>query len=232
MLNYTTVVTDFANTLEIDQSNAQFQLMVPNAIDYAELRLYRDLDLLATVVRQNGTCTAGNRTFNLPSTNGTFVVVKFMNVITSGSGDTGARSPLVPAASEMMDFLWPSSTGSTVPQYFAMINDTTTIFAPWPDQAYSIEVGGTIRPNALSSTNVTTILTQYFPDLFLTAMMIWGTGYQQNFGAKADNPEMAGSWETTYKNLLTSAATEEARKRLTDHGWSKEVQPPQPIPRS
>lgn len=222
-LTYATYVSSLANLLVVPSSDAGFQAVLPNIIDDAEQRLYRELDLLNTSVRATGTLTAGARTFNLPSTQGTFIITDEINVITPAgttNPESGTRNPLVPASNEMLNVLWPSVTGSTVPQYFAMFDQGSIIVGPWPAAAYTVEVTGTIRPNALSTSNVTTLLSVYFPDLMVAASMVFAAAYQKNFGAAVDDPKMAVTWESHLNALLGSAKTEEARKSFTGPAWS------------
>lgn len=224
MLTYTTYISSLANLLVVPTTDPNFQTVITNIIDDAEQRIYRELDLLNTVVRDSSaTFTTGTRTFNLPSSIGTFVVVDSIYAITpfgTSDPDNGTRNYLTPSSRPHIDALFPNSSYSTVPQYFAMVTQTTVIVGPWPDQAYQAEVVGTIRPQTLSPTNVTTILTWYFPDLFMAASMIFGSAYLQNFGAASDNPQMAMTWQTHYSDLLKSAEVEEARKKFTSQGWS------------
>ncbi len=232
-LTYTTYVSSLANLLVVPDNDTGFQTVLPNIIDDAELRMYRDLDLLNTVTRdETAALVAGNRNFNLPSTNGTFVVAKEFNVITPAgtAADSGTRNSLVPATAEMLDVLYPSVNGSTVPQYFAMLSQSSILVGPWPDAAYTVEVVGTIRPIALSSTNTTTLLSVYFPDLLIAASMVFAAGYQRNFGAAVDDPKMAPTWESHYQSLLAGAMKEEDRKRLTEHAIPQAI-PPSPTPR-
>jgi hypothetical protein len=221
---YSQYQTDLANLLVLPSSDPNYVTVLPNIIDDAEQRIYRELDLLNTIVIDSSAAfSTGTRSFTLPSTNGTFVVTQHIYAITpSGTTnpDLGTRNVVNPAARDVLDFLFPSSTASGVPQYFAMSTQGRIIVGPWPDQAYQVEVHGTIRPAPLSASNVTTLLTQYFPDLFMAASMVFAAGYLQNFGAAADNPQMAGSWETHYKNLMASAQVEEARKKFSAQGWS------------
>src|SRR4029077_14705125 len=146
-LTFSQYQTDLANMLPVPESDSGFLTVLPNIIADAELRTYRDLDLLNTVVRDSSsTLTISTRTFNLPSSNGTFVVTEELNVITPSSTtdpESGTRNALVPASKEMLDFMWPSSTGSTVPVYFAMVSQSTIVVGPWPDAAYTVEVVGT-----------------------------------------------------------------------------------------
>lgn len=232
--NYTAFITILANELVVPVADSNYTTQLPQIIDGGEQRCYRELDLLNTIVRDSSAAlSTGTRQFNLPSTNGTFVVVESVNVITpSGQSnpDLGTRNTLVPASREVLNFLYPSSTGSTVPTYFAMLTQTTILLAPWPDAAYQVEVVGTIRPTPLSAANATTLLTQYFPDLFFAACMVEGAAYLKNFGAGADDPRMSLNWERHYQDLMASAAVEEARKKFTMAGWSNKQPSSQTTP--
>mgnify|MGYP001570248690 CR=1 FL=1 len=86
----------------------------------------------------------------------------------------------------------------------------------------TVEVVGSIRPAPLSSSNVTTLLSTYWPDLLLAAMMVRAAGYQKNYGQGVDDPKMAMSWEQHYKELLAGADVEEMRKKFTSEGWSSD----------
>ena len=225
-LNYTQYVNSLANLLVVPSADTGFQAVLPNIIDDAEQRLYRELNLLNTSVRGTSTLTAGNRTFDVPTfADGVFQVTEEVNVITPAgttNPESGTRNQLVPCSEFMLNNLWPSVTGSTVPQYFAMFDQHTIIVGPWPAASYTVEVVGTMRPNALSSSNVTTLLSVYFPDLFVAASMVFAAGYQKNYGAGVDDPKQAMTWEAHYQALLPSAKTEEARKVFTGPGWSSQ----------
>ena len=83
-LTYTTYVDQVANIMAVDSTTSQFQTMLPGMIDYAEQRIYRELDLLNTVTRDSTlSLTSNNRNFALPVTaNGIFITVQGINVIT------------------------------------------------------------------------------------------------------------------------------------------------------
>lgn len=230
-LTYTTYVTSLANLLVVAEADTGFTTDLPNILEDAELRLYRDLDLLDTSARDSSAAlTSGNRNFTLPTASGVPVVTDELNVITPAgttNPDNGARVSLVPTSEEHLNALWPSVAGSTVPQYFAMVDQGLAIVGPWPNAAYSVEWVGTIRPLSLSTTNVTTILSVYFPDLLIAASMVRAAGYQKNYGQGVDDPKMAVTWETHYQTLKSSAEVEEARKKFEGPGWSSKD--PSPI---
>lgn len=232
-LAYTTWLNSFATMLVATTSDPNFTTIVPDAIDYAEQRMYRELDLVNTRVLQTTTLTTGTRILNLPSAAGTFVVADRINVITPASATTanaGTRNPLMPTSQDTIDFMFPSTAYSSVPVYFAMNTQTMAMLGPAPDQPYLVEVSGTIRPPALSTTNVTTLLTVYLPDVFLAATMIFGAGYQKNFGAQSSDPQSALAWEQQYQTLLKSAEVEEFRKKFGSEGWSAKQPDPLATP--
>lgn len=223
-MTYTSYVAQIANIMAVKSDTTQFQTMLPGMIDYAEQRIYRELDLLNTVVRDStSSLTSGSRNFTLPTTvNGPFITVQGINVITpvGSQPDSGTRNALQIVVRDFLDTVWNSSTGATLPKMFAMIDQFNIIVGPWPNANYVMEVIGTIRPNALSPTNTSTFLTQYLPDLFLAASMIFATGYQRDFGSQADNPAQSQSWESQYEKLFASANGEELRKKFAGPGWS------------
>lgn len=229
MLNYTTYVAALINLAnETTPPSAAFTGILPDIIDYAELRLYRELDLLSTIFRDgSSTCTANSRNFTLTQpAPGNFVVTEQINVITpSGTTPTtgGTRNALLPVSKEFLDWTWGAETAtssSVVPECYAMITDQTLILGPPPGSPYTIEIVGTIRPNPISASNPTTYLSLYLPDLFLATSAVYLFGWQQNFGQQSDNPQTAQSWESQVQILLKSAATEEARKKYSSASWT------------
>lgn len=218
-------------------NDPNFVTALPNIIDDAEQRLYRELDLLSTRVDQTGVLTPLNRTFVLPGTgNFTFIVVEQMNVITPSSVTDpvlGTRHPMSPVSKEYLDATWPSAEAAGVPSLFAPLTQQRWLVGAWPDEPYTVEVVGTIRPAPLSASNQVTFLSQSLPDVFLAAALVMSAGYQLNFSAAGDNPQAGVTWETHVKTLLDSAKVEEIRKKFGSQGWtSKEPDPIATPPRT
>jgi hypothetical protein len=209
-LTYTTYVAAMATEMVVPVSDTNFQAILPTIITNAELRLYRELDLVDTTVRDSSTFALSTRNFTLPSNNGTFIVVEQINVL----NPAGTRNPMVPVSIDTLDWMWPSSAGSTVPTYFAMFDQDVAVVGPFPDQTYSVEVVGTIRPPSLSTSVATTPLSVFFPDILIAASMVEASAYQRNFGAMSDDPKQAQSWEAHYQTLIKSAETEENKKKF------------------
>lgn len=209
---YATFVTAISTETNIAESDVEFQAIMPTVIDQAEQRIYRDLQLIATIVRDSSSSTTANqRSFTLPTASGRFVVLESVNI---GSG--ADKRALTKVSREVIDNIWPSDTAEsaeTVPTKYAPVTDQIILFGPPPGDAITVEVVGTIRPDPLSASNTTTFLSQYLPDLFLAAAMSAMSGYMRNFGSQADDPKMAMSWEMDYKNRLPSAANEETKRK-------------------
>lgn len=232
-LTYATFVSSLANMLVIPVADANYIQFLPNVIDDAEQRIYRELDLLSTIVRDTGgALTANSRNFTLPQTNGRFVVTESMNVFYP-SGTMGNRKQLQPVSREFLDAIWGNETAPStpsIPDYYAMITDQQIIVGPAPDASYTMEVIGTIRPTPLSAANTTTYLTLYLPDLFLAEALIFGYGYLKDFGAATDDPQSATGWAQHYAALWQSANTEEQRKRYASQAWTAKQPAPLATP--
>lgn len=230
--NYATYVTTIANMAGYDETDPNFVQILPTCINYAENRIYREADFISTVIRDTGVLTANSRNFTLPSTYGTFNVVRQLNVITpvSATPSSGTRNPMTPVSTEVMDMLWPTDappTTPSVPTMFAPLTQdnvagqtTNFLVGPAPDAAYPVEVIGTVNPTPLSDTNTTTYLTLYLWDLFIAASMVFMTGFQKNFGSQADDPKAATSWESQYRTLFQSADLVDARQRFAATSWT------------
>jgi len=210
--------------LEIPADDPNFVIVLPNIIDDSEQRIYRELDLLSTIVRDtSGTLTANSRNFTFPQH---IVVSESINVFSQlGTTSTGRRQ-LIPVSREWLDAVWgdetaPSCCGApSVPEYYAMITDQQIIVGPPPGANFTMEVVGTIRPAPLSATNTTTYLTLYLPDLFLCEALIFGYGYMKDYGAASDDPKSSASWNAHYQDLWQSANVEETRKKYASQAWS------------
>jgi len=236
-LTYSTYVSTLSSLTLIPSSNPQFTTILPNAIDYAEQRLYRELDLIAENVTDVSASTSPNdRRFTLPTSKGTFQIITNINIITGASTpESGTRNPCTPTSRDVLDFFWPSSTGAGVPNqwcYYTQANlagftqPDNIIFGPWPDQAYPVEVIGKIIPTPLSQDNSQTFLSLYYPDLMIAASMIFFAGALKNYGAQADDPRSAMSWTQQYDLLMRSANPWEARKRFAGASWTADAVEP------
>lgn len=219
-LTYSSYVGALQQLAVVNSLDQNFYAILPDVIDFAEQRIYRELDLLSTVtVDASVTLAAGTRDAAIPDT---FIVTNGFNILTPAGSNTtnGTRVPLQNTSRNALDMLWPGVSTTGQPALYAMTDQWTVTFGPCPDGAYLLETIGTQRPAPLSPDNTTTFLTTYLPDLFVAASMVFLSMYQRNFDATGNTPGMGGNWEQQYLKLFASANTEEMRKKYDANGWT------------
>ncbi len=216
-------------TVPMNDEEVNFTRILPAMMLYADGRIYRDMTFLATRTTQPVQLTAKVREFVLPPT---VIALRSINVITPVGAvtNTSKRKLLERISPEALDYFWPqASFQPSVPQKYAVVGDQPGALVPpsppdgglqhlvrlmpEPDQAYYAELFGDIRPAPLSAKNPTTYLSVFYPELFICACMIFGTGYQRDFGAQSDDPQRAVSWEGQYAYLKNGIMPEAARMR-------------------
>lgn len=224
--NTTSYITQIATLAVVEETNPAFLTILPQMITYAENRIYRELDFLFTSVANTSYSTSTtSRIVAVPA--GTFVVPEQINIITPAgttNPDLGNRVPLLPTTKEYLDAVYGNSQSKGTPALFAPFDDYTFLLGPYPDQVYTCEIVGTIRPDSMSATNKTTFISLYLPDLLIMASMIYASGYQRNFGRANDDPQMAVTYESQYQTLMKGAKDEENRKKFEAAAWSSQSQ--------
>ena len=90
-MDYNTYVQQIATMAVVPTTDTNYQIILPQMISYAELRMQRDLDFLSTQISNSSySLTAGNGTLTIPTS--AFVVMETFEVI-DGSGNS---APLLP----------------------------------------------------------------------------------------------------------------------------------------
>jgi len=219
-------LTVISSTVLVNGDN-NFAGIMGGIIDYAEGRLYRELDLpVVSVVDRSVTCTSGVRSIFLSTTQGELLVVTTLNLLTSAGATSSfaTRIPLMPTSQGVVDAIYPSAASSNCgqPEFFTRLGNTELVLGPTPDQAYGTEVIATIRPSPLSAANSSTWLTQNIPELMIAAGMIFATGHMRDFGAQSDNPQMSQSWEGQYQALMKSMDIDSSRMKFESQGWTSQ----------
>jgi len=223
-LTYASYVNQIATMAVIPVTDTNYVTIIPSMIDYAELRMQRDLDFLSTQISTTAyTFTANNNTLTIPTSQ--FIVPQTFEVL-DGSGNS---TPLLPVTKEYIQNVYGSGSTTGLPQYFAVYGgDTATtgntsqniIVGPIPTSSYTVRLTGTVRSAPLSATNTTTFISTYLPDLFIMASMIYISAFQRNFGKINDDPAMAQTYEAQYQVLKASALVEENRKKFEAAAWT------------
>lgn len=235
VLNYNGYVTQIAQMAVVNVStvssvvrgDANFEAIIPQMLNYAELRIERDTDLQNLLTTRSYTLTANNNLFQVPTND-------FVTVQTITPDVTGA--PLLPVSKEFLQNVYGPGSTTAIPTYFAMyggdlatagLTSVNVTVGPIPDQNYAVTVAGTIRMPTLYSyattqdaATGTTFISTWLPDLLIQASMIYIAQYQRNFLPTSNDPQMPGSYEVQYQTLLKGALVEEARKRFAAPAWA------------
>lgn len=259
---YDTYVAAVKTQIPTIVSDPNFQTMIPVAIDYGELMIYRDLDFLV----MHGDVTLPNT-----SIGGTRVTVPNSVIVLEDVFCGAFLTPMVPVSQQYLRMVY-AGAPQGAPVDFAVIGSLNTtitpaqylldgfgnpvldgfgnpivtsvastettppgwqvLFGPASDQVYSLTGYGTQREPALSVAYPQTFISTYLPDLFWAATMIFWSGYNRNFGAQSDQSSQAVAWLQEYQRLLKGADTEEMRKRFASNGWQAQVPTPLAAPRT
>jgi len=191
-LTYNSYVTQIATLAVVDTQTVggivqgvdqAFNDLIPQMLNYAELRIQRDLDLLNLKTSSPITISAG---VNLLQINVDDFVT--LQTITLASGDI--RYTLLATTVEWLQNVYNSTAVSARgrPKYFAMYggdrntggnSQINVLFGPYSDASYSGTVTGTIRQPSLAKNSATpvaastgtTFISSYLPDLLIMACM-------------------------------------------------------------
>jgi len=165
-MDYNAYVQQISTMAVVPVTDTNFQIILPQMISYAELRMQRDLDFLSTQIsNSNYSLTAGNGTLTIPTS--AFVVMETFEVI-DGSGSS---MPLLAVGKEFIQNVYGTGSSTGLPQYFAVYGgDSATtgltsqnmIIGPIPDLNYAIRLTGTVRSAPLSASNTTTYISTYY----------------------------------------------------------------------
>lgn len=221
-----------------EQADPSFTAATPNFVNNAELRIYRELDFLAASGQNTSRVTAiGNAEIDLSSmtgqtiSGGTPVAFPYPVVVQSVAALVGTTwVPFQLVSQEFLDLVWPQSSLTATPvagqAFYTMFDNSTVKVAPTPNASYTLRITGEWRPAPMSAANPRTWLGDNASDILFCAVMVEAMGYQRSFGATADDPRAAISWEKRYQDSKATAMAEEAVRKGLGPGY----QPYMPAP--
>jgi hypothetical protein len=226
----TLAVEPVTETSGVVAASEAFTALVPSMLNYAELRIQRDVDLLALQTAGSYATAALNNVLSIPTED--FVTIQTLSI---------GGVPLTAVSKEFLQNVYGSSTGAAQPVYFAPyggdaatagLTSSTFLLGPYPDTIYTVGVTGTVRMPSLNqyatqadAGDKYTFISTWLPDLLVQASMIFISEYQRNFSATGSDPQMPVNYETQYQALLRGAAVEEARRRFSASAWSSMAPP-------
>lgn len=194
--SYNTLLQALVDTAE--DNGAEFLAYIPTAIDLAEERLFKELDLPDLEKRTSGTLTPNNPTLPKPGD------YQFGGDLYVTSGTSKVQLKL-----RMEDFLvdyWPDQTQTNVPKYYSHTTDSSFMLAPTPSQAFQYDFKYTAKPVKLSVTNQTNYFTEQLKDCLFYASMLEMVTFMKAW-------EQLETWNSKFVNARDTWNIEMSRKR-------------------
>ncbi len=215
----------------INDNDTDFVAIWPSKLLSAELRIFRDLDPLVGRKYQQVTLPA---TLSLRAVIGAPVGCLVMRELWyfTPVGTTTRRNPIERREEGFVKDYWPDRSLTGSPRFFAEIAHNQILTAPTANDTYRVEMGFTYRPVSLAVAtpgdgSQTTYLSTTYPDLLLMASMVEVAGFKKNYGAMADDPKEALSWEGRYQATLAAAKIEEGRRKSGAYADESPSRPPE-----
>lgn len=229
MVVQTTTVNGLVSGVDADTNT-----IIPQALQYAELRIQRDLDLLAARASKSYIMASGTNQLTLLASD--FIAVETM-MVNNGINTTA----VLPTSVEFLQNVYGDSSSTGVPIYFAMYggdilsggNTSSYIqYGPYCSGNYTALLTGFVRLPSLFSfasaalaASGTTWISTYLPDLLIQASMIYVSEFQRNFSAVSNDPQMPGIYEQQYQSLLGGAKSENSRSKFESSAWTSKSVP-------
>lgn len=215
-------------------SDAPLQTVLPQILSYAEARIQRDIDALQARSSNQYALTIASNILSIPVND--FLVIETLEIAQVSNGVVVNSTPLIPVSKEFIQNCYSGLFSTGYPRYFALYGDTfgdganiyvNVLLGPPPNSSYPVVVTGVIRMPSLyqfatpgPADTSYTYISQWLPDLLLSASMIFISAYQRNFSANSDSPDMPVNYETQYRAQLAGAIAEENRKKGLGSGYS------------
>jgi hypothetical protein len=216
-------------------TDAPTQLQVPQMLNYAELRIQRDLNLLSNLSSNTYALTPGQQVFSLDVDD--FFTVQTCEICQLSGSTVAQSTPMTEVTREYIQNVYGGFGKPGMPRVWALYGDdfgvdgqdtyTNILMGPAPAFGFTLRVTGLVKQPSLytfatsgpADTSFTYIST-YLPDLLVMASMIYISMFQRNFGVTSDDPQMGMTYEKQYQLLRVGAIADENERRGQASGWS------------
>jgi hypothetical protein len=218
---YATLTTAIGNYTEVGTS-VLTATITNQFIENSEWRILRDVPIDADRKVSQGNFVTDDNTINVPAKT---LFVRGIEVFDSTSASTGKGEWLLKRdqtfLSEYIDRLTGEEAQDVTgkPKYYAMFGGATGVssttsggiyVAPTPDTTYMYRIYINLMPTALSSSNTTTYISQYFSNGLLYACLTEAYGFLKG------PMDMLTLYENKYKQEVQKFAGEQVGRRRRD----------------
>jgi len=193
-----TAITDMA-----EDDSAEFLAFIPTAINMAEDRLFRELDInFSKEADPVLTCTPSNPVVTKPTD---LRITTSISVVVSGE-----RIPLVKRADDFLSDYWPNDSVTDIPKYYADRDILTWRLAPTPSSNYQLQVMYDYKPEYLTPVNTTNIFVDRYPDMMFYATMVNICEYMKDTERKQE-------WDARFQDAVRTVNEEGIRTTKEDN---------------
>lgn len=173
------IITTYATLVQAlkeaaEDPSSEFASFIPTAIGNAELRLFREFDIVGKRKSATPAVTKGVKQVNKPSD---LLVVRSVFL---QDAVTGRKTLLRRKTPDFLNVFWPLDGAEDTPRYYTEINDTQFVLAPTPNATTTLYLEYEGMPSRLSATVATNIFTKYTPDLLFHASMVELSRFSRN----------------------------------------------------
>jgi len=203
-MNYSELLTNVRNYTEVG-SEVLSDSIIDVFITNIENKVQRELDLDAFRKFQFSSFTIGSPFITMPDD------FAFERGVQIKDQITGDRTWLEQRDTTFIDEYNKDRSNTGTPQYYANWDQNTMIFAPTPDAAYEIELWYNKTPDRLSSSNTTTWLSTYAPEILIYGVTVEAFSYLKN-------PPYVQLYDQKYAQAVQFLAqTQMGRKRRDEY---------------
>lgn len=195
--SYTELISAVQQITEDD--GTEFIAYIPTAINLAEERLFRELDLPELEKKVTGTCTPGVATLTKP---GDYELGEYLK-ITPSVGTTKMLKKRL--ESFCLDY-WQDLSATGTPKYYSDQSKTAFTIVPTPSSNFAYELKYSAKPTYLSSTNASNYYIENCKDALFSATMLEIVLFSKSWS-------QAELWNTKFSNHRDTWNIEQGRYR-------------------
>ena len=186
------------------QTDGETERRIPQFINDAERKIALDLDLQGFNEVLQFTLRAGVSTYPKPDRWRRTISMSFGDDL-PGDASGEERSQIFSRSYEYVRSVWPNSTKTGKPKWYADYNDKNWVIAPTPDASYRCEVISQSIPPLLDEKNNTNWLTESASILIRPAALMAAAAFNQD-------AEKLAIYSADYQSVLGSIDKKELLK--------------------
>jgi hypothetical protein len=206
-MTYAELVQKIRDYTEVS-SNVLTSTIIDGLIEDAEFRIFRDVDSDNNRRYATSSLVAGQRYIDIPD-NALVIRSAQITDIDPATSPSTDRGLMEYRDTNFMAEYNPTDSQGT-PKYWSYWDQNTIVFAPVPDQAYTIQLNYILKDAGLSSTNTTTYLSTYFPNGLLYASLV------EAFSFLKGPTDLLQLYEGKYKQAVEGFTIEQMGRRRRD----------------